>query len=352
MRAVVSRIARQLVAPALSIALALLIGVAFILLSGENVVDAYSRLIFGPLHGYNFTSMLTRAIPLLLTGLCATVSFRSGLLNIGGEGQLHLGAMAAVCVALYAKGLPPVIHVFLCLAAAAIAGGLWAVVPAVLKAQYRMNELFSTLMFNYIGILFTTYLATYPLRDPGPEGFVAQTMTIPQALVLARLGSTRLHVGAFIALAAVPVTYYVLWKMVSGYEMRMSGLNATFAEYGGVNQKAVVVRTMIMSGMLAGLAGGIEILGVHKRFIVNFSPGYGFDGVVVAILGGLHPLGVLVSSLLMSVLKTGAMVMERGTDVPLQLVSVIQAIIIFFITGKALGARSLGSRERGDEQNA
>lgn len=352
MKALALRIARQLIAPTLSVVLALLIGVVFILLSGENVVDAYSKLILGPLRGYNFTSMLTRAVPLLLTGLCAMVSFRSGLLNIGGEGQLHLGAMAAACVALYVKGVPPVIHIPLCLVAAAIAGGLWAVLPAMLKALYRMNELFSTLMFNYIGILFTTYLATYPLRDPGPEGFVAQTMTIPRYLILARLGGTRLHVGAFVALAAVPVTYYILWKTVSGYEMRMSGLNATFAEYGGVNQKAVIVRTMIMSGMLAGLAGGIEILGVHKRFIVNFSPGYGFDGVVVAVLGGLHPLGVLISSLLMSVLKTGAMVMERGTNVPLQLVSVIQAVIIFFITAKALGIRTLGSRERGDEQNA
>jgi ABC-type uncharacterized transport system permease subunit len=309
---------------------ALLVGAVIVYAAGSSPYEAYKALYEGAFGStYDFAQTLTRTTPLIFTGLTVAFAFRCGLFNIGGEGQLYIGGMTAAIVGISFTGLPIYIHLPLALGVGALAGGVWSLVPSVLKAKVGAHEVITTIMMNYIGILLCSYLSNYPFKA---EGWIAQTDVVEPSAQLPRLvPSTQLSAAIFVALACVGITWYILYKTTLGYEIRAVGLNPTAAEYGGISVKMSIIAAMFISGMLAGLGGAGEVLGLHKRFIFGFSPGYGFDGIAVAVLGRNHPVGVVLGALLFGALRNGGMVMKQMTNVPTDLVVAIQGIVILFV---------------------
>ena len=309
---------------------ALLVGAVIVYLAGSSPYEAYRALFEGAFGStYDFAQTLARTTPLIFTGLTVAFAFRCGLFNIGGEGQLYVGGMAAAIVGVSITGLPVYVHLPLALCVGAAAGGAWAFLPSILKARVGAHEVITTIMMNYIGILLCSYLANYPFKA---EGWIAQTDVVESSAQLPRLVSaTQLSAALFLALACVIVAYYILYKTTLGYEIRAVGLNPSGAEYGGISVQKSIVIAMIISGMFAGMGGAGEVLGLHKRFIFGFSPGYGFDGIAVAVLGRNHPVGVVLGALLFGALRNGGMVMKQMTNVPTDLVVVIQGIVILFV---------------------
>lgn len=309
---------------------ALVVGAVIVYIAGSSPFEAYKALFIGAFGGtYNFAQTLTRTTPLIFTGLTVAFAFRCGLFNIGGEGQLYIGAMTSAIVGVSFTGLPWFIHIPLALGAGAVAGGVWSLVPSVLKAQVGAHEVITTIMMNYIGIYLVSFLSNYTFKA---EGWIAQTDVVEKSAQLPRLvPSTQLSAAIFIAGIAVVCAYFILYKTTLGYEIRAVGLNPGAAEYGGISVKKSIVMAMFISGMFAGLGGSGEVLGLHNRFIFGFSPGYGFDGIAVAVLGRNHPVGVVLGALLFGALRNGGMVMKLTTNVPTDLVVAIQGIVILFV---------------------
>jgi len=309
---------------------ALLVGAIIVYISGYSPYEAYKALFIGAFgSSYDFAQTLARTTPLIFTGLTVAFAFRCGLFNIGGEGQLYMGGMAAAIVGVSFPGLPFPIHLSLALLVGAAVGAGWAFIPGLLKARVGAHEVITTIMMNYIGILMCSYLANYPFKA---EGWVAQTDIVHPSAQLPRLvTSTQLSASLFVALLCVVIAYYILYKTSLGYEIRAVGLNPSAAEFGGISIEKSIIIAMLISGMFAGIGGAGEVLGLHKRFIFGFSPGYGFDGIAVAVLGRNHPVGVILGALLFGALRNGGMVMKQLTNVPTDLVVVIQGIVILFV---------------------
>lgn len=315
--------------PLVAVIVALAIGGVVIVMVGESPVTAYSALLQGAFGSVDaITSTLVRQVPLLLTGLSYAVAFQAGQINLGTEGQMYLGALAAGLTG-YMLHLPGPLMIPVVILAGALAGGLWGWLAGLLKSKFGISEFLTTLMMNYIANFFTQWAVNNPFKD---VGMIPQTPKIAENAWLPILvPGTRLHAGYLIALLVVVLLWYFLQRTRRGYEFRMNGLNPLFAEYGGINRTATIRQSMLLAGALSGLAGAIEVMGIHHRFIDGFSIGYGFDGVSSAILGSATPLGTYVASFLFSALNTGAMGMDRNTAVPFELRSVVQAVIIFFI---------------------
>jgi simple sugar transport system permease protein len=219
--------------------------------------------------------------------------------------------------------------------AAALAGSFWAFIPAVLKTKLGAHEVITTMMLSYVALYFTSYLVNYPFKDP--TGWISQTLTVAPSAELPRiLQPTQLSASILIAVALVVLTYFTLQKTTLGYEVRAVGLNPAAAENGGINVKRSMILAFLISGAIAGLGGAGEVLGVHGRFIEGFSPGYGWDGLAVALVGGLSPLGVLVAAVLFGALRSGGMTMMRVAHVPLDIVSILQALVILFVAAPML----------------
>jgi simple sugar transport system permease protein len=322
-------ILRPLLGPPVAIAIAVLVGAALVAALGQNPVDVYVTLINGSVVGWpNLSVALQMTTPLIFTGLAVALSFRAGLWNIGAEGQMLVGALAAGIVG-YAWPLPPVLHIPACLAAAFLGGALWASVPAVLRVYLNVNELVICLMMNPIALLTTGYVASYPLKAPGP------TNKLPDILDSAALTNfslfSQLNAGIFIALACCLIIAVVNSATVRGFEWKIMGLNPRFAYYGGVNVRRNAIAVMLASGGIAGLGGAEQVLGVYKAFYDNFSPGYGFDGIAVAMLANSHPIGVIFAAFLFGALNSGSGVLQMMTGVSKYLVQVIQFIIVLIL---------------------
>jgi ABC-type uncharacterized transport system permease subunit len=320
------RIAPQL----LAIATAFLVGALVLIATGYSPIDVYSAMLmgaFGDVYGVGQT--LTQATPIIFTALAFLFSYKCGLFNIGAEGQLIMGGFAAAIVGISFSGLPVPLHILLAVLAGALAGGVWGFLPAILKARFGAHEVITTMMFTYIATYLTSYLVNYPFKAPG---WVAQTVPIADSAQLPRiLQPTQLSASILVAVAMAVVVYYILQKTTLGYEVRASGLNPSAAENGGINVKKTMILALILGGALAGIGGAGEILGVHNRFIQGFSPGYGFDGIAVALVGGLNPIGVLLAAILFGALRSGGMLMTRATHVPLDIVVILQALVIIFV---------------------
>lgn len=334
----------------IAVVAALLVGAVIVYISGSSPYEAYRALYEGAFGStYDFAQTLTRTTPLIFTGLAVAFAFRCGLFNIGGEGQLYVGGMTAALVGISFTGLPWYIHLPLALGAGAAAGGAWSLVPSVLKARVGAHEVITTIMMNYIGVFLCSYLANYPFKA---EGWVAQTDVVEPSAQLPRLvPATQLSAAILIALGCVVVAYYILYKTTLGYEIRAVGLNPEAAEYGGISVQKSIILAMFISGMLAGVGGAGEVLGLHKRFIFGFSPGYGFDGIAVAVLGRNHPVGVVLGALLFGALRNGGMVMKQMTNVPTDLVIAIQGIVILFVAAPEM-FRIIRRIRRGGMRNA
>jgi len=305
-----------------------------LLFSGRNPIEAFFYFFKGAFGTTtNFADTLSRITPLLISAIGFLVGAKSGVFNVGIEGQLLLGSMTAAVLG-YTINLPKVIHLPLILIAGSLAGGLYALLPAWMKIYRGVNEILSTIMFNYPASFLTAYLVNKVLPI---EGVVPASPFINETARLTRLiPGTRLHTGIFISLAVVVVIYILIQKTSLGYEMRAVGLNQKAARFHGIQVEKRMMLSFFLSGALAGLAGAIEIAGVHYRYLDRFSPGYGFDSITVALVGLLNPFGVMISSTLFGALKTGILDMAVYTEIPRQLVTLINGIVVLFIAANSL----------------
>jgi simple sugar transport system permease protein len=317
-----------------AIVLSVLIGSVIIYLQGDNPLIAYGALLEEGLGSPEaIASTLAKATPLILTGLCAAIAFRAAVINIGGEGQLYMGAIATALVGVYVIGLPAWLHVPLALLAGAAAGFIWAAPFQWFRVRFGANELVTTTLANYIAILFTTYLVNYPFMKAGAP--LGMTYNVEATAFLPRLVERgRLNVGFLIAAGLCVLMWWVLYRSSLGYEWRMIGANLRFGRYIGIAVGRRQILAMGVAGALAGLGGAIEVLGVQHRFIQDISPGWGFDGILVALMAGLDPIGVLLVALLFGLLKSGGLGMEAATNVPSELSQVLQSIIILLVSAQ------------------
>lgn len=330
----------------IAIALALLVGAIFIKINGFNPWEIYVTMFkgsFGSVYGLSET--VVKSIPLMLAGLGVAIASRMLLWNIGGEGQIYMGAFAAGWVALFGPQLPAVFMIPLVLLAGFIGGALWSFIPAFLRAKMGVNEIITTLMFNYIAILWMDYLVFGPWRDP--NGFNQPlTAKFPASAMLPVLPGTRIHLGVLLALAAAVILYFVLMRTRWGYEVRVTGESQNAARYAGMNTTRNIILVLMLSGGLAGLAGTVEVTGVLGRLQQGISPGYGYTAILIAVLAKLNPFSVVLVSFLFGGLLVGGYTAQT-IGVSMAIVYMLQGAIIFFVlAGEAIAKYSVRFERR------
>jgi general nucleoside transport system permease protein len=316
------------------VVLAFLLGAILILLTGANPIRAYSALLyaaFGTTNG--FAETMVKATPLILAGLGVMVAYRAQFWNIGAEGQIYLGSILATIVGISFRGLPLIIHLPLTLLAGMAGGALWGFIPGFLKARYRVNEVITTLLLNYIAIGLTGYLVHTPLRDQASGIPISPQLAISSWLPIL-IPRTRFHLGIILAILAAFLVHWLLTRTVLGYQIRAIGDGRRAAQTGGIHVARTIVLTMLISGALAGLAGAVEIAGVQHRLVEGFSPGYGYLAIAVALLGRLNPFGVVLAGILFAALLNGADAMQRTAGVPITVVFVIEGLVILFVAAR------------------
>ncbi|KAB1069209.1 ABC transporter permease [Methylobacterium planeticum] len=315
----------------IAVAVALLAGASLIALSGVNPFEAYTTLFRGAfLDWYGLGGTLVKTSPLLLAGLAVVIPLRAGLLNIGGEGQIYMGGLGASVAALYLPGLPTLLHIVLCVLAGALAGGLWGLIPAYLKAYRGINEVITAILLNFIAINLVSYLAGGPMMQAGAP--YPYSNEISEALWLPLiLSGTDAHVGVIIGAVLALVAYYVLNHTTVGFALDTVGAGDAVARYAGIAVRRQLLGAMFVGSACAGLAGSFEVLGLKYRLYHLFSPGFGFDGILVAFLAALNPLLVPVSAFFLSGLKAGALTMQRATGLDGTVIDAIQGIVILFV---------------------
>jgi general nucleoside transport system permease protein len=325
---------RALAGPVGAIALVLAGGFILVLLISSDPILAYHDLLFANFHSRsNFALFVNRATPLLLIGLGVIFSFRAGVFNVGGEGQLYLGAMAAAATALALPGAPFPLAALVAVAAGLAAGAIWGWLPGVLKIYLDVNEVVSTLMLNFIALLLTEYLVTNPLRDQTAYGAVS--FVIPQGAWIPEIpGLPGATSGALVALLLTPLAWIALFRTEWGANLRAAGSNLRFAETVGVDAGRQIVFAMLISGGLAGLAGALYVLGIGHRFEQNFSPSFGLIGLTVALLARLHPIGLLGPAAFYALILNGAGYMQIDTDVPRSLVNLLTGALVLMMTAR------------------
>lgn len=279
---------------------------------------------------------LTASTPFIFGALAVALGFRTGLFNIGAEGQLFIGAIFAAFVGYSITGLPAIIHIPLALGAGALGGALWGFIPGWLKAKTGGHEVINTIMMNYIAFRLSDWLLNGPMQRP--DSFNPVSPTISESAMLPKFFADpiRFHLGFFLALGVAWLVYWFLFKTRWGFDLRSVGSNPHAARYAGMNIVASTVLAMSLSGALAGLAGTNEVLGLNHNLAMAFSSGYGFDSIAIALLGKNHPLGVVIASLLFGVLRTGAIRMQVAAQIPIDIITVLQAFILAFIAAPAI----------------
>lgn len=319
----------RLAAPASALAAAGAACVLVILVAGGHPGVALAALLDGAFGSADAWSEVgVRTVPLLLTGLAVAIAFRAGIWNIGAEGQLLLGAILVAALGTRLGGWPAWAALPVALAAAALAGAAWAGIAATLRTLRGVDEVISTIMLNFIALGLVGWLVHGPLMESA--GAYPQSDAVSSAVRLPRLiGGYRLHAGLVLAVLAAVAAYVLLFRTALGFEMRAAGLNPIAARLAGLRTRSAVVQALLYSGALAGLAGGIEVSAVTFRLYENFSPGYGFTAIAVALLGRLHPLGVLAAAVFFAALDVGSSAMQRVAGVSSVLVAAVQAIVVF-----------------------
>ena len=299
--------------------------------AGADIAQALAAMFQGAFGDWNaLLETLVQATPLVFTGLAATVAFRARIWNIGVEGQLVAGALAAYWASVTFSGLSRIALIPTVLFAATLGGALWGMIPGYLKVKFGADEIIVTVLLNYVIQYLQSFLLSGPWRDPA--AFFIQTLRLPAAARLPLLfAGSRLHLGFVIALIVVVVTYVLLWKTPLGYEIRAIGYRPNAARHKGIDVAKTIVLVMAISGAIAGLAGGGELFGIHQRVKVESFTGLGFSGILVALLGRLHPAGVVVAAIFFGALVNGSSRMQIVTGVPVALVYAIQSVVILFL---------------------
>ncbi len=379
--------------PLVAVVAALLVGAISLLLLGADPIEAYKAMFSGAFANKNgLADTLVKATPLLLVGLGIVIAFRASVINIGAEGQLIVGALLSTYLAVeLGEVLPSYIVILICLVMGALAGAIWAGIPGVLKAYLNVNEILSTIMMNSIAIQVGFFLLRGPMIDPAELAAgtnIPHSARIPKIVDLPRFTDiakslgftesakklemtgfsaeiygllvepTRFHIGFIFAIIMAIVVYILLWRTTIGYRIRAVGLNPHAARYAGINVPGYMILSMSLSGAFAGLAGAVEIVGLHHRMFepLAVSAGYGFSGIVVALFGKLHPLGAIPSAVLFGGLLVGGDKMQRAVQVPQVLITALMGVIILFVVSSDIWSRRRASRRvttnQSDEQEA
>ena len=304
-----------------------------LLATGHDVGQALTALVRGAFGSYYAITSATvvRMVPLGFAGLAVSLAFRAGILNIGAEGQLLVGAVAATALAGPLAGASPVIAIPALLAAGAGAGAAWAAIAALLRLRFGVLEVISTIMLNFVALYLTGWLVRGPLQEPTKVN--PQSASLAESLHLpVLLEGTRLHVGVLLMIAVALGAWWWLAHTASGFRVRAVGMNAAAARSAGeIGVARTVFGAFVLSGLLAGLGGAVEYTGITYALYENFSPGYGYTAIAVALLARLHPVGVLGTALLFGALEAGANAMQRDAGVPSVVVSVVEALLILLI---------------------
>lgn len=326
--------------PVMAIVASLLVGSIVILLTSDtNPFAAYGYMLsggFGTLKAFDAT--LIKAVPLLFTALSFAIAKRSGIINLGAEGQFMIGALCATAVGVGIPNLPMAVHLPLTLAAGFIGGALFGLITGVLKVKFGASELIITIMLNYIARLLVAYFVTGPMLEPLPPYYPQSAPVAKSARLEGFIPGLNVHTGFLLVLLCVFLYYFYLWKTTSGFRMRVVGLNPSAGEYAGMSVARSTLLSLFLAGGLAGLGGCIEIIAVQRRLMItSFSVPYGFTGIAVALLGNLNPIGIIFSGILFGGLSAGSLKMEVLTrDVNSYVAVVIQALIILFIAGRQM----------------
>lgn len=316
------------------LALALIITAIVLVLAGHNPFDVYRLLAEESFGGVKrIAATFAAATPLILTGLATAVAFRAGAFNVGVEGCVFVGGLAAAWVGFSLGHLPGALLLPFALLAAVLVGSLWMLIPGVLKARLDVDEVVTTLMLNFIAISLTAYLVNGPLLAPGSAN--SATPMVTEAARLPKLmPPSTLNAGFPIAIALLVL--YWIWsrRTALGYETRIAGLNARFATASGIDVPSLIIKMMLLSGAIGGLAGGIHALGTVGRFVSGFSPGYGFTGIAVALLGRGSALGIFLAAILFGALATSGATIQLFSDVPIEIVNILQGMVMIFAVAR------------------
>ena len=370
-----SSIFRMLIIPVLAVITGLIFGAIFIILTTEEVYAAFGQSIgAGLLESWrvvaaSYTALFNGAIgnpvqifdalrsgdslairrafnpileslvqstPYIFAGLSVALGFRAGVFNIGAEGQLFVGALTATFAGYAITGLPGIIHLPLALLAGFVGGAIWGFIPGWLKAKTGGHEVINTIMMNYIAFRLSDWLLTGPMKRP--DSFNPVSPIVEQSAWLPTFFGPpiRFHLGFFLALGMAYLVYWFLFKSTWGFDLRTVGANPSAAKYAGMNVTLNIILAMTLAGGLAGLAGTNEVLGLNHSLAMAFSSGYGFDSIALALLGNSHPAGVVFASLLFGTLRNGATRMQLTTGIPIDIISILQAVILAFIAAPAI----------------
>lgn len=329
--------------PILAIFVALVLGGLVMWLVGANPIQAYVGLFLGAFGSARAVSeTLVWATPYILAGLGVAFAFKGGLFNIGAEGQLAIGATTSAYIGfalpkVIGAPIPTVIHLPLVILGGCLAGALWGAIPGFLKARTGAHEVINTIMMNYIALLFIGFLLNGPLKDPSPTNVIARTPEIAlSARIPVLIAGYRVHWGFIIAILVAVLVWWILYRTTFGYEVRAVGASPDAAKYAGMKVGWIVVLTMGISGLLAGMAGVVEVTALNFRHELSFSVGYGFDAITVALLGRNNPFGVILAALLIGGMRNGATQMQFVTQVPVDIISVIQGLILLFVAADTI----------------
>lgn len=348
------RLLRTMLLPAAAIGLALVVGAVIMIASSPLVrgqvnpmlpLTAYGALLAGSLGSFNaIISTLVQATPLILAGLAVGIGFKAGLFNIGAQGQFLVGALATAAAGIAASGLPPLAAITLALLAGMAAGTAYGFIPGFLKAYTGAHEVVTTIMLNFVAIQMVAFVVSGPLRGADVSFARTETITAAALPILAGRGG---HLGLLFAAVAVPAIFWLVFRSTLGFEIRTVGANPDAARYAGMHPRAIIILTMSIAGLLAGLAGATEVLGQLRHMPAAYATSVGFDAIAVALLGRAHPVGILFAGLLFGAMRAGAGLMQIQAGIPVQMVNVLQAVILFFLAADLIVRALFRIRARG-----
>lgn len=322
--------------PAMALIVSLVLVSIIIRLMGNSPLTAYKVLITNSITSvYGWGEIFAKAVPLLFAALSYAFAYKSGMINLGANGQMYMGGIAAILVATNFDGMPAVFHILLTLIAGTAAGSLWGILAGFFKTKFGASEVVTTMMMNYIALYFCTFLISGPMKDPG--GDLAQSKpALDSARLPIFISGTRWNVGIIIAIAALIFYYFFMYRSRMGYELRVVGLNASVGKYSGMRINADKILAMAIAGAMAGLGGAIQATVIDVKLTMGWVGNFGFDGLAISCLAGETPIGLAVSSIFFGILVSGAGKMEMLAHVPSSVIDLFQGIIIIFVIGRAI----------------
>lgn len=344
---------REVIGLSLGLVAAFVVSGIFVRLSGSSMLDAFRALLSGSFGSRSAVyETLVQATPLIFTGIAAAVAFRSRIWNIGGEGQFFAGAMGAYWMASqWGEGNSSAVVIPLVLVASAVTGAAWGAIPGFLKARYQTNEIITTVMMNFLILYVMSFLLSDLWR--APETYYYRTARLPKSASMPRLvDGSRLHWGIVLATVVALLIWWMISNTTFGYELRSLGVNRLASAYAGISVGRMTVAIMVLSGATAGMAGGVELIAIHHRLQMDMNTaGYGFLGIIVALLARLKPWAVIIAAIGFGGLRNGAVRMQIETGIPEALVSIIQGLTLLFVLLAAVGVRyELQRSKRGDQR--